>query len=331
MDKVERIKEKINSMMAEEMSNFEESLKDGSHEVSAAPVVHTRLQMLLSFIDSLQEEPKSKFGQLQKEESVSDDFANLVGYLVQDIVANEKDAANFGDEKKPTRCFVEEYLPKFAALFNKEKPVSDDLEQEVIKYRQEHGYFEYSDIVSFARHFAEWGRKHFEDKSEMLSEDLEEAIEKCIEGLIPETELNSATPLALEYVIELLHKTFKAGANWQKRHDNLPVSEDLEDEIKAWCLEVITDLPLVKVTARHFANWQKKQDSLPISNDLKEDTKFHVGDRIRRIIRREFDRDMEVARVYKDYYLCSNIGKFSSSIIPFAEENDYELIIPKDV
>lgn len=61
-------------------------------------------------------------------------------------------------------------------------------------------------------------------------------------------------------------------------------------------------------------------------SDLNKDTKFHVGDRIRKINRKEYDRDMEVARVYKDYYLCSNIGKFSSETIPFAEEDDYELI-----
>lgn len=57
-----------------------------------------------------------------------------------------------------------------------------------------------------------------------------------------------------------------------------------------------------------------------------KDTKFHVGDRIRKINRKEFDRDMSVERVYKDYYLCNNIGKFSSTTIPFAEEDDYELI-----
>ena len=37
--------------------------------------------------------------------------------LVQDIVASEKDAANFGDDKKPTRYFIEKYLPKFEHLF----------------------------------------------------------------------------------------------------------------------------------------------------------------------------------------------------------------------
>ena len=35
---------------------------------------------------------------------------------------------------------------------------------------------------------------------------------------------------------------------------------------------------------------------------------------------------MSVERVYKDYYLCNNIGKFSSTTVPFVEEDDYELI-----
>ena len=44
----------IERMMAEEMALFEESLKDDSHEISAAPVVYTRLQMLLSSINTLE-------------------------------------------------------------------------------------------------------------------------------------------------------------------------------------------------------------------------------------------------------------------------------------
>ena len=44
----------IERMMAEEMAIFEESLTDGSHEVSAAPVVYTRLQILLSAVNTLE-------------------------------------------------------------------------------------------------------------------------------------------------------------------------------------------------------------------------------------------------------------------------------------
>lgn len=64
-------------------------------------------------------------------------FAHLVGYLVQDIVGNEHDAANFGDEKKPTSFFVEEYLPKFKALFSEDKPTSEELSLEDFKKKIE--------------------------------------------------------------------------------------------------------------------------------------------------------------------------------------------------
>jgi hypothetical protein len=53
-------------------------------------------------------------------------------------------------------------------------------------------------------------------QEEPVSEELEEASEKCIKELIPEAELNSATPFALEYVVKLLHETFRASAKWQK-------------------------------------------------------------------------------------------------------------------
>jgi hypothetical protein len=51
---------------------------------------------------------------------------------------------------------------------------------------------------------------------ELESEDLEEAVEECISSLIPEQELDAATPFSLEFVVALLHKAFRAGAKWQK-------------------------------------------------------------------------------------------------------------------
>jgi hypothetical protein len=47
-----------------------------------------------------------------------------------------------------------------------------------------------------------------------LPSNLDEAAEDCIQGLIPEAELPATTLFALEYVIEMLYKTFKAGAEW---------------------------------------------------------------------------------------------------------------------
>jgi hypothetical protein len=54
-------------------------------------------------------------------------------------------------------------------------------------------------------------------KEEPVSDGLEVAAEECIEELLPETALDAAAPFALEYVVELLHKAFKAGAEWQKK------------------------------------------------------------------------------------------------------------------
>ena len=52
---------------------------------------------------------------------------------------------------------------------------------------------------------------------EPVSEDsLEEAAEMFIDSLIP-TEVDTVTPFAAEYVIELLNKAIKFGANWQKQ------------------------------------------------------------------------------------------------------------------
>lgn len=34
-----------------------------------------------------------------------------------------------------------------------------------------HHYWSYEQVMNIARHFAEWGRNHFEDKSEMVSEE----------------------------------------------------------------------------------------------------------------------------------------------------------------
>jgi len=42
-----------------------------------------------------------------------------------------------------------------------------------------HHYWSYEQVMNIARHFAEWGKNHFEDKSEKVSEDLEEEITKC--------------------------------------------------------------------------------------------------------------------------------------------------------
>lgn len=54
------IRAEIERLMAEVMKFYETACKDGDEEVSISPMVYARLQMLLSFINSLQEEPVSR-------------------------------------------------------------------------------------------------------------------------------------------------------------------------------------------------------------------------------------------------------------------------------
>lgn len=46
---------------------------------------------------------------------------------------------------------------------------------------------------------------------------------------------------------------------YEENRQEESVSEELKDEIDAWCRTVITGLPIVKEAARHFADWQKQQ------------------------------------------------------------------------
>lgn len=57
--------------------------------------------------------------------------------------------------------------------------------------------------------------------------------------------------------------------------------------------------------------------------------KFKVGDKIRRKTPSSCDKDMQVARIEKDYYICNHISKFSSEVVPFSKESSYELIEQK--
>jgi hypothetical protein len=63
----------------------------------------------------------------------------------------------------------------------------------------------------------------------------------------------------------------------------------------------------------------------------KAEPKFKVGDKIRRKNPSSFDKDMQVARIEKDYYICNHIGKFSSEVVPFSKESSYEIIGQKPV
>jgi len=51
------------------MKFFQTACKDGDEEISSSPMVYTRLQMLLAFIDSLPEEPVNKDLEEAKEQA----------------------------------------------------------------------------------------------------------------------------------------------------------------------------------------------------------------------------------------------------------------------
>lgn len=94
---------------------------------------------------------------------------------------------------------------------------------------------------------------------------------------------------------------------YEENRQEESVSEELEDEIDAWCRKVITGLPIVKEAARHFADWQKQQmmktaietevvdDSFgqqvgevpAIRYDVQPEDNLEIGDKVKLIIIKE--------------------------------------------
>lgn len=98
-----------------------------------------------------------------------------------------------------------------------EEPASEDLEEEIERFLDED-----ENIPSYsktARHFAEWGRNHFNFTPEMVSEDLEEEAKKFY------TEIECYPP-SLQQYSNHIEKAFKAGAKWQKQQ----IKETLQTE-----------------------------------------------------------------------------------------------------
>ena len=85
---------------------------------------------------------------------------------------------------------------------------NEDLEEEIQRFVKS-----YSKMVigvgETARHFAKWGRNHFEDRSEMVSKDLEEAAINA---------WNKYSGLELMHIEEVV-AFFKEAAEWQKQKD----------------------------------------------------------------------------------------------------------------
>lgn len=99
-----------------------------------------------------------------------------------------------------------------------EESASEDLDRLVISLEETIGTSPHSRkvIKEHLQKAAEWGRNHFEDKSEMVGEDLEEAAnqhsKQVFHGLLVEDNITA----------------FKAGAEWQKQKDQetIELAED---------------------------------------------------------------------------------------------------------
>ena len=89
-------------------------------------------------------------------------------------------------------------------------------------------------------------------------------------------------------------------------------------------VELNSGVNLPPEDAKKILGWIDKQGERKPTD--KVEPKFKVGDKIRKKSPRSFDKDMQVARIKKDYYICNHIGKFSSEMVPLSEQSSYELI-----
>ena len=159
-----------------------------------------------------------------------DEFAHLVGCMIQDIVANEKDNENYGVEKKPTRFFVEKYKDRFKSICCKSKQ-GQSKEQDNNK------------LGEIARHIL------------------------AIKDHLVDMRLDDGE-------IELL----KELGYPERKEQEQPVCEDLEEEITIISKNEYFDFSDWKAIARHFAYWQKLRDNPGLKkfyekgwNDCKEE------------------------------------------------------------
>ena len=175
----------------------------------------------------------------EKPSSIEEDFAKLVGHLVQDIVANEKDASNFDDKKKPTKYFVEKYLPKFKSLFCNESGVDKErlsamLDDALAKETPE-SWNKFLDnpcdncdgdgLPGTCASIMELGRCRIENKrkyGEHETDDIDIAASDYVmnpENFITYTAVGFAQKPVQKDDIDLIIKAVKFGAQWQKEKD----------------------------------------------------------------------------------------------------------------
>ena len=132
-----------------------------------------------------------------------------------------------------------------------------------------------------------------------------------------------------------LYKTANADQKYVLESIFPELSESEDERIRKVLIELSKEVAQEQFFTNRGTNlqnviaWLEKQGKQNLANSAKTckvEPKFKVGDKIRRKEPRSFDKDMQVARIEKDYYVCNHIGKFSSEVVPFSKESSYELI-----
>lgn len=109
-----------------------------------------------------------------------------------------------------------------------EEPANEDLDFLVISLEETIGTSPHSRevIKEYLQKAAEWGRNHFEDKSEMVSEDLEE--DSSFEKLLQEIYVKYDKKISIESLLDIASHF----AEWQKQKDLQDFMEKAEMYLK---------------------------------------------------------------------------------------------------
>ena len=129
--------------------------------------------------------------------------------------------------------------------------------------------------------------------------------------------------------LESLEKLLEADSIYQ-----MAMNDAMVEEAKNKAVKALQELAVSKLLGLEKQGSTVLSNSSNIGTDKQKPTdyvepKFKLGDKIRRKTPSSCDKDMQVARIDKDYYICNHIGKFSSEVVPFSKESSYELVEQK--
>ena len=139
------------------------------------------------------------------------------------------------------------------------------------------------DVANIASHFAEWGKNHFEDKSEIVSEDLDEAADKYAREQYPWQNGYEKWDLPI--------RDFIAGAEWQKQQMKEALQTEYEKGRFDMREEMMKDAVEGEVRKGYIGNQivvsSKDGSSNYVAFDASYANEFCIGDNIKIIIIKE--------------------------------------------